>query len=313
MNADIERADNVDAVFSASDRNLDADEWGIEEHVAFRTREPLHRPVPALRRSRSELPRSLRPKRSLKHRGRERSKTMSMERRSALILRDLDRGQKGYAPHSAVSTVSAAVDDRVGDEWMECGDVLEIMPSERQRISIPLHCAMRRLSGHRGSAFAARSVCRGVHFWKIKVFCSAQSDCGDALGFAMGFVPVRGGANQRNGSFLKMAGSVGISGGHSVWSDGKKVSITKGIAMRRWDIVNLMLDLDRSRVLVQRVEYRRSTKEYQVHCARKLAVRRKVIESGRGGGYRLGCHLEQKGQSMLIMDYHTEPFEEWIM
>merc|ERR1719397_2322991 len=186
-----------------------------------------------------------------------------------------DRAQKVGA-HSAA--------DRAGDEWIECGENLEILPAERQRVRIPRCSAMQRVSRHRGSAFAAQSVCGGVHFWKIKVFCGDHD-----FGFAVGFVPDRGGANRRNGACLGTAGSVGISGDGGVWNDGKKVSGTKGVAMRNMDIINLALDMERGQVLVQRIEYRRSTEyQYTVHCAKKLAAKRTAIAVGGGSGYRLG-------------------------
>ena len=86
-----------------------------------------------------------------------------------------DRAQRVGA-HSAA--------DRAGDEWIECGENLQILPAERQRVRIPRCSAMQRVSRHRGSAFAAQSVCGGVHFWKIKVFCGDHD-----FGFAVGFVP----------------------------------------------------------------------------------------------------------------------------
>jgi len=256
-------------------------EWRTDD-VAFRKREPLRRrqSTPNLRRSRSDIAR-----RSLhrpRHRGREYSKS------SGLI-------------EPRLPTVHCN-DVHPGDEWTECGQNLEISPLERSRVS-----AIRR---HRGSAFAAQSVDRGVHFWKIKVFCGDPMDGDDQFGFAVGFVPDRCTANQRNGSFLGILKTIGISANHGVWCDGKKVSGSKGIAMRNKDIINLCLDMDRGQVYVQRIEYRNSTKyQYTVHRVKEMAVHRKGIDFR--GGYRLGCYLKRKGQSMEIMEYDTRPFDEW--
>lgn len=183
------------------------------------------------------------------------------------------------------------------------------MPSERHRIRIPLH-SVDRCGRGRGSGFAARTVSRGVHFWKIQVFCGdvkggLRED--GASGFAVGFVADGvdiESANQRIASF------VGISGDQRVWSDGQRVSGSRGVVMRNRDILNLCLDLERGQVLVQRIEYRRTAEyEHTVHGVQRLAIERAAID--REGCYKLGCYLKRRGQGIDILEYGTLPFDEW--
>merc|ERR1719242_300388 len=182
----------------------------------------------------------LRPPRKPKHRGRAEPEWKSADyspstvrsvssgqRRGQTVSRKKvnpkDRNQKGNGTELCIQSE---------EEWLECGENLEIVSSPRSRVCIPLGIDVRRQSRHYGSAFATQRVDRGVHFWKIRVFCGDAGDGGDPSGFGVGFLPNssrcnRGSANPRNGWFLGVLsrnGSVGISGDCGVWCDGNKVS-----------------------------------------------------------------------------------------
>ena len=336
----------------------DADEWKVDDRrqSAFRKREPL---IAALRRSqsdighhrsRSDIGHRSDQQRRPQHRARNSrewkseeysAKTLShiMDIRDAQNTQNIENRQNLQMKQRRNSMVSDQMEQhfelsiKVKDEWIECGENLEIVssPRSRSRVSIPMGIAVRRQSNSKryGSAFGTQIVNRGRHFWKIKVFCGdtmdrkGGRDGGDFSGFGVGFIPDRprsaarkSNANPRNGWFLGVLsrnGSIGISGDCGIWCDGNKVSGTKGIAMRNRDIVNLCLDMDRGQVFVQRIEYRdypQSTEyQYTVHRVKEIAVNEQAIDLRRG--YRLGCALRRKGQSMEIMQYTTVPFEEW--
>eukprot|EP01084_Bolivina_argentea_P134802 237661_1 len=229
------------------------------------------------------------------------------------------------------------------DEWEECGDNLQILRETYSGHSKIVNIGkIRNHSGgiKRGSGYGSCVVNEGVHYWKLKILYKNEHNDPYNITFAVGFVPKKYGFSKRNHWFLSHDKSFGLYSDGQIMCSSRKKS-NHGITMQNKDIINICLDFNRTCLFVQRCEFIKSHKrtrrlssssipnkrhrpnssnlppqspvsgmDYKVHSVKKIPLERFGVRS-LSDGYRLACYLREKGQSITILDYATNPFEEW--
>ena len=160
----------------------------------------------------------------------------------------------------------------------------------------------------RGSCFGYNKCQQGKHYWKIE---SNNVKNLMAYTFAIGFVSTNEcklNDKEANEWYVAHKNAVGLYSDRQVWSNGDLIKNVKFLKMNRNCILLLCLNFDDQIIEGKLLKITR-TKQVVVDQTSLIQFNQVGLDVNQE--YRLACYLRGVGQSIKIIDYQKEPFDEW--